>query len=104
MNDHDITVEYRAELAKPIEEIREDIFFRADNFQNEPWYGDFQLYLVIGVCEPAPEHVIEVRKALKLMGYPSHAVIGEGKTYILPGEERRPVRIPQIKQHGDRER
>ena len=36
--------EYRELMAKPIDEIREDIFFRPDNFQDEPWYGDFQMY------------------------------------------------------------
>ena len=30
--------EYRTLMAKPIEEIREDIFFRPDNFQEAPWY------------------------------------------------------------------
>ena len=45
--------EYRELMAKPIEEIKEDIFFRMDNFQHEPWYGEFKLYLVIGVCQPS---------------------------------------------------
>ena len=29
--------EYRELMAKPIDEIRPDIFFRPDNFQDEPW-------------------------------------------------------------------
>ena len=29
--------EYRALMAKPVEEIKEDIFFRMDNFHDEPW-------------------------------------------------------------------
>ena len=29
--------EYRELMEKPIEEIKEDIFFRMDNFQHEPW-------------------------------------------------------------------
>ena len=48
--------EYRELMAKPIDEIREDIFFRADNFQDEPWYGDFQMYMAIGVCQPPEEY------------------------------------------------
>mgnify|MGYP001078030444 FL=1 len=43
-------------LEKPIEEIREDIFFRPDNFQEEPWYGEFQMFLAVGVCQPPKEH------------------------------------------------
>ena len=43
--------EYRELMAKPIDEIREDIFFRPDNFQDEPWYDDLQMYMVVGVCQ-----------------------------------------------------
>ena len=78
--------EYRALMAKPIEEIREDIFFRPDNFQEEPWYGDFQMFLSIGVCQPPEEYTLQVRKALKVMGYDTHTALREGKTFILPGE------------------
>ena len=38
MEHDEIVSEYRRELEKPLEEIREDPFFRADNFQEEPWY------------------------------------------------------------------
>ena len=44
--------EYRELMEKPIEEIKEDIFFRMDNFQHEPWYGEFELFLAAGVCQP----------------------------------------------------
>ena len=44
--------EYRELMAKPIEELKEDIFFRMDNFQNELWYGELKLYLTLGVCKP----------------------------------------------------
>ena len=80
--------EYRALMAKPIEEIREDIFFRPDNFQEEPWYEDFQMFRAIGVCQPPEEYTLQVRKALKVMGYDTHTAIREGKTYILPGEPK----------------
>ena len=75
-------------LEKPLEDIREDMFFRADNFQDEPWYGDFQIYRNLGVCQPRPEHALEVQKALKVMGYPTHTAEQNGKLYLLPGEEQ----------------
>lgn len=78
--------ECRALMAKPIEKIKEDIFFRPDNFQGEPWYGEFQLFLAIGVCQPPEEYILQVRKALKVMGFLTHTASREGKTYILPGE------------------
>lgn len=80
--------ECRALLAKPLEEISEDIFFRADNFREEPWYGDFQLFLAIGVCQPSEEHVLQVRKALKVMGFDTRTAIRDGKTCIVPDEPR----------------
>ena len=78
----------RKVLETPLADIREDVFFRADNFQNEPWYGEFQIYRNLGVCQPKPEHVLEVQKALKVMGYPTHAAERNGKTYLLPGEKQ----------------
>ena len=83
----EIQDENRALLSKPIEKIRQDIFFRADNFQGEPWYDQFQIFLAIGVCQGPQEQALPVRKALKVMGYSTHAAIREGKTYILPGEQ-----------------
>lgn len=82
--------ECRALMAKPIEEIQEDIFFRADNFQEEPWYGEFQLFLAIGVCQVPEEYALQICKALKVMGSPTHTAIREGRTYILPGELQQP--------------
>ena len=78
--------ECRELLAKPIEVIREDIFFRPDNFRDEPWYEEFQIFLAIGVCQPPEEHALQIRKALKVMGFLTHTASREGKTYILPGE------------------
>ena len=80
--------ECRELLAKPIEAIREDIFFRPDNFQDQPWYNDFMIYRNLGVCQPKPEHALEVQKALKVLGYPTHTAVRNGKTYLLPGEGR----------------
>ncbi len=94
--------EYRELMEKPIEEIREDIFFRPDNFQHELWYGDFQMYMTVGICQPPEEHALQVRKALKVMGYDTHTVSRDGRTYILPGEARQAAR--ELKKHDDRER
>ena len=94
--------EYRKLMEKPIEEIKEDIFFRMDNFRYEPWYGEFELFLVAGSCQPPEEHVPQVRKALKVMGYDTHTVSRDGGTYILPGEARQAAR--ELKKHDDRER
>ena len=91
--------EYRALMAKPIEEISEDIFFRADNFREEPWYGEFRIFLAIGVCQVPQEEALPVRKALKVMGYDTHTALREGKTFILPGEPQ-----PSPAEAGDENR
>ena len=78
-------------MEQPLNEIRRSVF-RADNFQNEPWYNDFEMYLRIGVCQPQPEHILEVRKALKIMGYPTHVTEHDGKLLLAPGEIRNSVR------------
>lgn len=54
------------------------------------------LFFVIGIVKTCgsfaevkkPEHVLEVQKALKVMGYPTHAAERNGKTYLLPGEKQ----------------
>ena len=96
--------EYRELMEKPIEEIKEDIFVRMDNFQHEPWYGEFELFLVAGVCQPPEEQALQVRKALKVVGYDTHTVSRDGRTYILPGGVRQAARKPVPKKHDDRER
>ncbi len=96
--------EYRELMAKPIDEIREDTFFRPDNFQDEPWYGDFQMYMAIGVCQPPEEYALQVRKALKIMGYDTHTAIRDGKTYVLPGEIRQVAQKPKVRSQPDHER
>ena len=96
--------EYRESMAKPIEDIKEDIFFRADNFQDEPWYDDFQLYMVLGVCQTSEENALQIRKALKIMGFSTHTTSRNGKIYILPGDERQTERKAHGVKHHDRER
>lgn len=96
--------EYCELMAKPIDEIREDIFFRPDNFQEEPWYDDFQMYMTIGVCQPPEEYALQVRKALKVMGLATHTAVRNGKTYVLPGEVQQAVQKPVSKKHRAQER
>lgn len=76
------------ELKKPLEEIRHDPFFRADNFRNEEWYGEFLMFTRIGVCQTLPERALEMQKALKIMGYNTRITEREGKMLILPDIDR----------------
>lgn len=104
MEHDEIVSQYRKEFEKPLAGIREDPFFREDNFQEEPWYGEFLIYTRIGVCQPAPEHVQQVQKALKIMGFSTHAVERGGKMYVLPGEERgrqAAEKKPRAQERGD---
>lgn len=74
-------------LKKPLSEISEDIFSRPDNFQNEPWYDDFDLFLHIGTCQPKPEYVLDIQKALKVMGFTTHTSEINGELFLVPGQE-----------------
>lgn len=80
----DYQTEYKEMLEKPLEEIKEDVFFRANNFEAEEWYGDLQLYLAIGVCRPDPDSVTKVQKALKILGYQTQTQEINGGLYIVP--------------------
>ena len=77
---------YMTALDKPLEEISEDIFLRADAFSDAPWYDDFVTFRSIGVCEPKRDHALEVQKALKMMGYVTHTKERDGRLYVVPGE------------------
>ena len=81
----------RKVLETPLEDIREDALFRADNFRDMPWYNDFQIYRNLGVCQPKPEYALEVQKALKVMGYFTHTAERDGQLYLLPGEKTKPL-------------
>ncbi len=78
----------RKVLETSFEEVQEEVFFRADNSQNEPWYEEFRIYRKLGVCQPWPEPGLEVQKALNVRDYPTHPAERNGKTYLLTGEER----------------
>ena len=86
---------YKGEFEKPLEAIKQDVFFRADNFQGEDWYDDFLLYTKIGVCQPKPEHALDVQKALKIMGYSTRTSEREGKIYVLPEASRSKKSAPR---------
>ena len=86
---------YRDEFKKPLEEIQQDIFFRADNFEHEDWYNEFLIYTKIGVCNPLPEHCSDVQKALKIMGYSTRVAEQNGKTYIVPEKNRSKQHTPK---------
>ena len=58
--------------------------------------------MTVGLCQPPEKHALQVRKALKVMGYDTHTVSRDGRTYILPGEARQTTR--ELKKHDDRER
>jgi len=96
--------EYRALMVKPIDEIKEDIFFRYDNFRDEPWYENIQMYRAVGICVPAAEHALQVRKALKILGYATHTTVRDGTTYVVPGEARQTQQGLKAKNNHDRER
>jgi len=77
---------YCEELDKPLGDIREDIFFRKDNFKDEDWYDDFLMFLNIGVCQPKTEHILTVQKALKIMGYNTRISKINGGSCVLSVE------------------
>lgn len=99
---YDFEAEYRKIFETPLEEIKKDIFFRADNFQNEKWYDDLQMYRAIGVCKPDKENIPNLQKALKLMGYPTQEKERDGKLYLVP--QRETQKQPPARKHKDRER
>lgn len=99
---YDFETEYRELFEKPLEEIREDIFFRADNFENEKWYGDLQMYLTIGICKPDRDSVTDLQKALKILGYPTRTRENDGELFLVPQRERQKQSPPRHKQEMER--
>ncbi len=99
---YDFETEYRRIFETPLEEIKEDIFFRADNFENEKWYGDLQMYLAIGVCKPDRESVPDLQKALKILGYPTQTRENDGELFLVPQRERQKQTPPRHKQEMER--
>ena len=101
---YDFETEYRRIFETPLELIREDMFFRADNFENERWYGDLQMYLAIGVCKPDKECVSDLQKALKVLGYHTRTRIREndGELFLVPQRERQKQPPSQHKKEMER--
>lgn len=99
---YDFETEYRRIFETPLEEIKEDIFFRADNFENETWYGDLQMYLAIGVCKPDRGSVSDLQKALKVLGYSTQTREIDGELFVIPQRERQKQTPPRHKQEMER--
>lgn len=99
---YDFEAEYRRIFETPIEQIKEDVFFRADNFKNESWYGDLQMYLAIGVCKPDRGCVADLQKALKVLGYNTRISENDGEPFLLPQRERQKQTPPRQKQERER--
>ena len=99
---YDFETEYRRIFETPLEEIKEDIFFRADNFENEKWYGDLQMYLAIGVCKPERGSVPDLQKALKVLGFSTHTRENDGELFLIPQRERQKQTPPRHKQEMER--
>ena len=72
------------EFEKPLEDIHEDIFLRAEAFEDEPWYDELLIYTHIGVCKPQKEDAETVRKALKMLGYETEECDYNGEVYLNP--------------------
>lgn len=99
---YDFETEYRRIFETPLEEIKEDIFFRVDNFENETWYGDLQMYLAIGVCKPDRGSVPDLQKALKVLGYSTQTREIDGELFVIPQRERQKQTPPRHKQEMER--
>lgn len=99
---YDFETEYRRIFETPLEEIKEDIFFRVDNFENETWYGDLQMYLAIGVCKPDRGSVSDLQKALKILGCPTQTREIDGDLFLVPQRERQKQTPPRHKQEMER--
>ena len=85
-------VEYDGDdlLALYCPEGKEDLFMRVENFKDKPWYGDVVLFTRIGTCKPKAEHVPEVCKALKQLGYSVRLKAKDGELYVLPAKDKKP--------------
>lgn len=99
---YDFEAEYRRIFETPIEQIKEDVFLRADNFEKESWYGDLQMYLAIGVCKPEKDCVADLQKALKVLGYPTRISENDGELFVLPQRERQKQTPSHHKQEMER--
>ena len=99
---YDFEAEYHRIFETPLEEIKEDIFFRADNFEKEKWYGDLQMYLAIGVCKPEKDYVSDLQKALKVLGCPTQTRKIDGELFLIPQRERQKKTPPRHKQEMER--
>ena len=54
-------IKYHELMAQPIEEIRATYSSAQITFRHELWYGDFQMYMTVGICQPPEKHALQVR-------------------------------------------
>lgn len=101
---YDFNAEYKKLFDTPIEEIKEDPFFRADNFCNEHWYGDLCIYTTLGMCSPQKEDVANLQKALKVLGYQTKAVNRPDGIYLVQDDFDLRKCIEKPHRNKDRER
>ena len=101
---YDFETEYRRIFETPLEEIKEDIFFRADNFENEKWYGDLQMYLAIGVCKSEKDYVSDLQRALKVLGFSTRMRENDGELFLIPQRERQKQTPPPPRHKQEMER
>lgn len=80
----DFENEYKALFETPLEKIKPDMFFRADNFKKEVWYGELQIYMRIGVCRVDKGTMSDIQKALKVLGYSTKLREHNGEMYLVP--------------------
>ena len=82
---------YNGLFNKPLEEIKEDLFFRPDNIKDEWWYDDLMMFRALGVCKPEKEAVVNLQKALKVLGYDTESKELNGMLFLVPlhGQEKK---------------
>jgi hypothetical protein len=60
-----------------------DIFFRKDNFKDEPWYDEMLVFCAIGICKAEKKEYTEpIREALAKLGYETGVFTKNGADYI----------------------
>ena len=73
---NDFEAEYRRIFETPLEQIKEDMFFRADNFEKERWYG--------GLADVSGNRCLQARKGLR--GRFAESLKGVGLQYPHKGK------------------
>lgn len=85
---------------KPLEEIKEDMFFQPDSFKDEWWYDDLRMFRVLGVCKPEKAAVPHLQKALKALGYNTEVKERNGMLFLVPLHEPEKKKTVRKKEQG----